>query len=427
MTVIVMTRLPCAGRNKTRLIPALGAEGAAEFHDSLARHAIGRASSFVLSTPGARLLVRLDGGTPIEGKVWLGDASVDCQEQGIGDLGERMELAANEAFSEGAERVVIIGTDCPSIDESVLTKAFAALEKNDLVFGPALDGGYYLLGLKKPTPPIFRNIPWGSAEVLDKSLQAARHRGLSTTLLDPLPDVDTPDDLPAGLAALEKGHSVSVIIPTLNEEAFVGRLLKRIGESSPHEIIVADGGSTDRTVKIAHATGARVISTPRGRALQMNLAASIATGEFLLFLHADTLPPEGFPAIIARTLNRPSTAAGAFRFKLDGDLPASALIESLVHIRCFLRNTPYGDQGIFIRQQLFQQLDGFPEIPVMEDIHFIRHLKKIGKVRIVSESALTSPRRWQHGGLVRTFIRHQLMLGAFHLKIPPRHIARLRL
>jgi len=228
MTVIVMTRLPCAGRNKTRLIPALGAEGAAEFHDRLARHAIGRASSFVLSTPGARLLVRLEGGTPIEGKIWLGDNRVDCREQGTGDLGERMELAANEAFSEGAKRVVIIGTDCPSIDEGVLSKAFTALEKSDLVFGPALDGGYYLLGLAKPVSAIFKNIPWGGDEVLEKSLLAARDEGLPTALLNSLPDVDTPEDLPAGHAALGTGSSVSVIIPTLNEEAIIEKLLESI-------------------------------------------------------------------------------------------------------------------------------------------------------------------------------------------------------
>jgi len=427
MTVIVMTRLPCAGRNKTRLIPALGAEGAAEFHDRLARHAIGRASSFVLSTPGARLLVRLEGGTPIEGKIWLGDNRVDCREQGTGDLGERMELAANEAFSEGAKRVVIIGTDCPSIDEGVLSKAFTALEKSDLVFGPALDGGYYLLGLAKPVSAIFKNIPWGGDEVLEKSLLAARDEGLPTALLNSLPDVDTPEDLPAGHAALGTGSSVSVIIPTLNEEAIIEKLLESIRESSPHEIIVADGGSTDRTMEIAKASGARVIAASRGRASQMNLAASAATGEFLLFLHADTFPPEHFPVIIAGTLNRPSTAAGAFRFNLDGDLAASALIEFLVQVRCFFQNTPYGDQGIFIRRHLFRHLGGYPEMPVLEDIHFIRHLKKIGRVRTARESALTSPRRWQHGGVVRTFIRHQLMLAAYYLKIPPRHIARMRI
>lgn len=421
-----MTRLPCEGRTKTRLIPALGAKGAADFHDELARHAIGRASSFAMSSR-AEMTVRLEGGTPIEGKAWLGDDGLDCREQGTGDLGGRMELAANEAFAGGAEKVVIIGTDCPDIDEEIFSKASAALERNDLVFGPALDGGYYLVGMSKLVPFIFRNISWGSEEVLEKSLQAAREVGASVELLAPLSDVDSPEDLPAAKLALEKGNSVSVIIPVINEEENIGKLLESLWKSQPYEIIVADGGSTDRTLEIAKAAGARVIPSPRGRARQMNLGASVATGEFLLFLHADTFPPDIFPAIVSGILKRPSTAAGAFRFSLHGDLAAAPLIESLVKLRCFLSSTPYGDQGIFIRRHLFRHLEGFPEWPVMEDLHFVRHLKKIGKIRIAKQPALTSPRRWQHGGLVRTFLRHHLMLAAYHLKIPSRYIARLRI
>jgi len=426
LQIIVMTRLPRTGRNKTRLIPALGAEGATAFHDRLARHTIGRASSFCALHPEARLTVRLEGGTSIEGKSWLGSDTLDCREQSPGDLGHRMESAANEAFEEGADRVVIIGTDCPSIDETVLENAFEALGDADLVFGPAADGGYYLVGMRRPTPAIFKNIPWGGGSVLEKSLAAAREAGIRVELLDVLSDVDMQEDLGAAEVALFMGATVSVVIPTLNEAGRIPFLLGKIMASQPYEIIVADGGSLDGTVALAEAAGVRVVAAPKGRASQMNSGASHATGEFLLFLHADTVPPAGFPEIISQALNRPGTSAGAFRFQLDDGIGASSLIEQLVHLRCKLFGTPYGDQGLFLRRCLFEKTGGFPDRPVLEDLGIIKRLRKRGVVRITREHAVTSSRRWRNGGTVRTFLKHQAMLAGFFLRVPVRLLARIR-
>lgn len=426
MTLIVMTRLPREGRNKTRLIPALGKAGAMHFHDKLARHAIGRASAFCMAEKKRHLRVSIEGGTPIEGKSWLGDDSLDCREQAPGDLGVRMETAALEAFEEGSEKVIIIGTDCPSIDETALASAEEALDSSDLVYIPATDGGYVLIGMSKLTPEVFRDIPWGGEEVLEASLSAASAAGAKVQLLDPLPDVDLPEDLPGAESALEKGSTVSVIIPTYHEETGIAALLDTVAKASPHEVIVSDGGSSDQTVSIASQSGVTVISSAKGRAAQMNAGAHAATGEFLLFLHADTLPPEDFPKIISNTLRRPNTPAGAFSFKLSGELGAAALIEGLVSFRCRFARKPYGDQGIFIRNSLFDSIGGFPESPVMEDLDFICRLSKLGTIRIAQEPALTSPRRWQNGGLVRTFIRHQMMLAAHSLHFPARWIVKMR-
>ena len=421
-----MTRLPREGRNKTRLIPALGAKGAMVFHDRLARHAIGRASSFCMMEKGRNLRICLEGGTPIEGKSWLGDDSLDCREQSDGDLGTRMRIASEDAFADGAEKVVIVGTDCPSINESILHEAKQLLDSNDLVYGPALDGGYYLVGMRKPSPAVFDGISWGGENVLSQSLDAANLAGLKTALLNPLPDVDHPQDLPAAEQALRIGSSVSVIIPTFNEAPRIAETLASISQSAPHEIIVADGGSTDGTREIAGEMGARVISAPKGRGSQMNHGAETTTGEFLLFLHADTIPPDNFPHIIANTLNRPNTAAGAFRFKLSGDMGASPLIEALVNLRCRFFGTPYGDQGIFIRRAIFHQIGGFSNLEAMEDLYFIRKARNAAKIRIARESVLTSPRRWQQSGLIRTFLRHQLMFLFDRIGIPDRLISQLR-
>ncbi len=422
--LIIMTRLPSEGRNKTRLIPALGAAGATAFHDELARHAVGRASSYLMMHPGTKLRVHLDGGSPRDGRDWLGEIEIHTQSDG--DLGQRMEAAVEQAFSEGARRVVVMGTDCPSLDESLLADAFDSLDRADLVFGPAADGGYYLVGLTRRCPELFSNIGWGGSQVLRQSLAAAGHAGLHAVLLEVRPDVDLPEDLPAAKAVLAAAATLSVIIPTLNEEARLAELIEHLKRSQAHEIIVADGGSNDRTLETAENAGVRVVSAPKGRAGQMNLAAALASGEFLLFLHADTLPPPGYPQIISRMLQMPATSAGAFRFELAGNLAAAPLIEPLVHLRCRLWGTPYGDQGLFLRRRIFRHLGGFPDWPVLEDLHFVRQLKRLGPVRMAPEAAQTSARRWQNGGTAQTFLRHQMILAAYHLGLPPRHIARLR-
>lgn len=422
--LIVMTRLPREGRNKTRLIPALGPSGATAMHDRLARHAVGRASSYAMMHPGTSLEMHLEGGSPDEGREWLGD--VECIAQHPGDLGQRMQAAAARAFSRGAKRVVIIGTDCPSIDEPTLSEAFVALVKNDVVYGPAADGGYYLIGLSKPCPQLFTGIAWGENRVLEQSFTAARESFLNVAMLEIREDVDTPADLPAAEATLAVGESISVIIPTLNEEEHLPFLLEHLKHCNPHEIIIADGGSCDRTVEIAEQAGARVVHAAKGRASQMNLAAATATGEFLLFLHADTMPPSDYTSIILTILHGPGTSAGAFRFALAGELRSSHLIERMVNLRCRLFQTPYGDQGLFLRRRMFRNAGRFPDWPVLEDLHLVRGLKKIGTVRTSTEAARTSPRRWQQGGTIRTFLRHQLMLAAYHVGIPARIIASMR-
>lgn len=198
--IIVFTRLPCEGKNKTRLIPALGAHGATMFHDRLARHTLSRVSGFCLSHPEARLVVSMDGGSVRDGKEWLGE--YDIREQGEGDLGERMERAVHDAFAGGARKVLVIGTDCPELDHSTLQRALDMLDHHPLVFGPAHDGGYYLVGLSEPVSIIFQDVVWGGPDVLAQSLAAAGKSKLAAGLLEYLSDVDVPEDLPAAELAL---------------------------------------------------------------------------------------------------------------------------------------------------------------------------------------------------------------------------------
>lgn len=197
--LIIFTRLPREGRNKTRLIPALGAAGAARFHDRLARHTLRRAHQFCTAC-GIQLVIRIDGGTPADGVDWLGNHVF--KEQGEGDLGTRLDRAVNAAFGGGAQRVIVIGTDCPELDQATLQSAFDRLAHDPIVIGPAYDGGYYLIGLSKPVPTLFHNIDWGGSQVFAQSLAAAKTAGQSVGILHFLADVDVPDDIPAAEIAL---------------------------------------------------------------------------------------------------------------------------------------------------------------------------------------------------------------------------------
>lgn len=420
--LILFTRWPEPGRVKTRLIPALGAEGAVEMHQRMTRQVTGRAWAFC-ATSGTRLVIAHEGGTAEQMRGWLGPLSFE--KQAAGDLGARLTQAMLRAHAKGAEKIVIIGSDCPALDESHLRAAFEALDTHDLVLLPVSDGGYALIGMNQPQPCVFQEIPWSTASVTEATLQQAQRHGLTSALLQPLYDVDEPADLPQAEAALAKGGTLSVIIPAINEAAALDSLLPMLQQTEPHEILIADGGSTDGTPEVATRHGTRVIHSPRGRALQMNHAAQTASGEFLLFLHADTTPPPEYARIIMRTLV-PGVAAGAFRFELSERIRLGGIIERLTRLRGSLLELPYGDQGLFLRRSVFQALGGFREWPILEDVDLVKRLRRLGRVRITPEAASTSARRWQQSGVLRAFWRHQLILAGHRLGVPPERLVRWR-
>ena len=193
-----------------------------------------------------------------------------------------------------------------------------------------------------------------------------------------------------------------MIVPTLNEAASLGRTLERVRRADGIEIIVADGGSRDATREIAAQAGATVLVTAGGRAAQQNAGAAVAGGRHLLFLHADTLLPDGYAELIRRALDRPATVAGAFRFRTDGAGAAMRLVEWGANIRSALFQWPYGDQGLFMEKRVFDELGGFSPLPIMEDYELVGRLRRRGPVVTLSEAAITSARRWQRLGALRT-------------------------
>lgn len=189
MLLIIFTRYPEAGLVKTRLIPALGEAGAAEIHKIMTEETV----KMALKT-GIEIEIHFTGGSYKQIQKWLGNR-FKYRDQAGGTLGERLSDSFNQAFSEGLKRAIIIGTDCPEITSNHIREAFTLLQKSDLVLGPALDGGYYLIGLSSFHHNLFKNIKWGSNLVYQQTMATARNLNLKIAELEKLADIDRPEDL----------------------------------------------------------------------------------------------------------------------------------------------------------------------------------------------------------------------------------------
>lgn len=205
---------------------------------------------------------------------------------------------------------------------------------------------------------------------------------------------------------------ISIIIPVRNEAALVptlGPLWQCWARD--HELIFVDGHSDDRTVELLTDLGLRVERSPQaGRAAQMNWGAKQARGEILLFLHGDTQLPEDFAIWIARGLGQ--AIAGSFRLQIASPAWSLRWIAFWANQRSRWLGLPYGDQGLFLRRDTFEQLGGFPHQPILEDWVFVQHLKRRGKLYLAPRAVLTSPRRWQQLGVWRTtWINQRILWG----------------
>ncbi|MGH7966199.1 MAG: TIGR04283 family arsenosugar biosynthesis glycosyltransferase, partial [Candidatus Binatia bacterium] len=215
---------------------------------------------------------------------------------------------------------------------------------------------------------------------------------------------------------------VSVIMPTLNEAAGIAQILARVRQAGECEILVVDGGSDDGTPGIAGAYADRVLASPRGRAQQMNAGAQVATGEVLLFLHADTVPPHGFPALLAQALADPQVVGGRFDVRLDAAGWSFRMIETLMNGRSRLTRLSTGDQGIFVRRELFLALNGYPEVALMEDLELSRILKRTGKIACLRARVTTAARRWQRHGVTRTILLMWTLRLCHFFGVPPKFL-----
>ena len=193
-TLIIYSRYPEAGKTKTRMIPALGAAGAAELQRKMTEHTLNTAKKLKLSR-NINIEVHFAGGNEQLMSTWLGE-DLKYLAQVAGDLGDKMKSSFAQAFNSNNQRVLIIGIDCPGINLKILDNAFDSLHKQQLVLGVAEDGGYYLIGLNKTIPQLFENITWGTERVLKQTKAIAQQLNLNVHYLPTLSDVDRPEDLP---------------------------------------------------------------------------------------------------------------------------------------------------------------------------------------------------------------------------------------
>ncbi len=220
---------------------------------------------------------------------------------------------------------------------------------------------------------------------------------------------------------------LSIVIPTLEAADSLGRTLQAIaGADIAREVIVADGGSADATRQVAARHGARIVDAPRGRGRQLAAGAEAATSEWLLFLHADTVPAPGWAEAVGAFTAAPANRrrAAVFRFALDDPAPAARRLERMVAWRFRTFGLPYGDQGLLIGRRFYDDIGGFAPIPLMEDVDIVR---RIGRRRLVvlDVAAVASAERYRRGGYVARPLRNLTCLGLYFLGVPPRLIARI--
>jgi uncharacterized protein len=434
--ICVFAKPPVPGRVKTRLAPLLGSGGAAE----LAKALLQDTWDSVSALPWAkRVLASTEGGLqdflrgPVE--IWL---------QGQGDLGARLENISRRALSDHPS-VISIGADSPGLPVKYLDQAREALNRADAVVGPSEDGGFYLLGLRKCPTGLLSGIPWSAPTTCLETIAKLQAAGLTVYILDDWFDVDTSQDLERlstlittkQIEAPKTKHFLetyawrwadvqpircSVIIPTLNEREFLPQTLRALAEHQwIHEVIVADGGSTDGTREwLAAQNFAHVVDAPAGKGNQINRGAQAASGDVLLILHADCQLPLDSGERIASALQSQTVAGGCFQVRFNASRPRSLkLVAAGINFRCRVAKAATGDQGIFVRRRIFELVCGCPNWPLFEDVDLVRRIKKVGKFAVLRSRLLVSPRRHLARGVFRTVVLIYGLRLAFWLGVSP--------
>lgn len=215
---------------------------------------------------------------------------------------------------------------------------------------------------------------------------------------------------------------LSIIIPTLNEASVIRRSLTHAWQMCPHEVVVIDGGSVDETRSIANETASKCIVTAAGRGIQLHAGAKAATGDVLLFLHADSWLEAVAAKQINDVLSDAKVAWGAFRQCIDAEGRLYRLLESGNALRARRLQLPYGDQAIFVRRSVYEQVGGFANLPLMEDVDLSKRLQAIGHPALLNGPLHLSARRWQQNGIVRQTIRNWALLVAWRVGVSPERL-----
>jgi rSAM/selenodomain-associated transferase 2 len=221
---------------------------------------------------------------------------------------------------------------------------------------------------------------------------------------------------------------ISVIVPVINEAGGINQLIEHLGslrKGNDIEIIVSDGDPQGRTINAIKDDRVTRVSSGKGRGMQMNKGAAAATGEILLFLHADTSLPSGAFEKIAAVMRTGFYAGGAFDLGIDSCRIALKIVEQAASLRARITRIPYGDQAIFIRRDIFQDMCGYMDFPIMEDVDLMQRLKRAGRpIIIIAQKVRTSPRRWEREGVAYCTVRNWALVTLYMMGVSPEKLAR---
>jgi len=444
--ILVLAKPPRRGACKARLAAQLGDARAARLARAMLSDTWSSVSAWVSSQPDVDLVLAL-AGAPDEFPLLLPQPSV--QRQAEGDLGRRMATLCAGGLGQRA-RVLLLGTDSPGLPVAHVAAALAALDGADLVAGPARDGGFWCLGVRGGPQALNGNtwldgLDWERPDTLAQLDERARRIGLRLAQAPPWWDVDVAGDLaplrellaaeperaPETAAELRRPadeQPLSIVLPTLHESVRLDEALRAVRtQPGALELLVADGGSTDRSPERAVASGATVVVTGPGRGRQLAAGARLATGDVLLFLHVDVTLPPGATDLVRAALADPRVEAGAFvtRTVADRTLPdrAGPLLR-LFDLRGRFARHPYGDQALFVRRSAYEAVGGFRPLPICEDYDLARRLAARAPLARLRPAVTVSGRRLQQRPL-RALLLNRVIPPLFRLGVDPNLLARL--
>jgi uncharacterized protein len=442
----LMARPPRRGACLGRLAPVIGEGPAARLARAMLLDTWSTLSAWVSSQPDVDLVLALAGGAD---ECPLLQPTPSLVRQAEGDMGRRLASICAGALGQRG-RVLLLAADTPGLPVTHIAGALAVLADADVVVGPAADGGFWCLGVRGGPQALNGNtwldgLGWHQPDTLAQLEDRARRIGLRVARAAPWWDVDRAEDLP-GLRALlaaepdrapetaaelqrPEGESpLSIVIPSLLDSVRLDEAVRAVKEQKgPIEIVVADGGSSDRSPERAAAAGATVLVTGPGRGRQLAAGARLATGDVLLFLNVDVrLPPDG-AELVRAALADPRVEAGAFvtRTVADPALPnlAGPLLP-LADLRSRFTRRPGGDQALFVRRTAYEAAGGFTPLPICEDYDLARRLAARAPLARIRTPVIVSGRHVQ-GRPVRALFVNRLVAGLFKLGVDPALLARL--
>jgi uncharacterized protein len=423
-TLMIFLRYPEPGRVKTRLAAGIGWQEATWLYEKLVWRTLGVAADLRRCRPEVDLTIFFQPPqqeSQIRAKY---PGPWDFVAQADGHLGEKMAAAFHHARDHGYHRAVLIGSDIGDLARADLQSAFESLEQGGAVLGPAADGGFYLIGLVGLCESAFSSSEWGTAEVFQRTRDAMAAAGHKVSILRRRHDIDRVEDLVKLPQRSYFERRLSVIVPTLKPIDAVAPLLAALEPQlwPGDEIIVVQGRLPLGQEMVVLSPRTRVVNSAPGRGRQLNCGARAAQGKLFWFLHDDCMPPPNFGYHVRKLTHVPHAVLGCFQLAFTPTNRALDLIARWANFRTRRLMLPYGDQGIFCRQETFEQVGGFRKAFLMEDVDFVRSVRKLGALLPVPEKLHTSPQRYLSRGILYTSLRNHLLMALYLLGVDDRKL-----